>query len=78
MADWHGCLAAALFVPGPGSDVACAVSGGTDSMAMLALAVASGCSARAVYVDHGLRPEAPAKRRSSRPVPEPWAPLLRA
>lgn len=28
-------------------------------MAMLALAVASGCSARAVYVDHGLRPEGP-------------------
>jgi tRNA(Ile)-lysidine synthase len=33
----------------------CAVSGGADSMTMLALAVASGCGAKAVYVDHGLR-----------------------
>jgi tRNA(Ile)-lysidine synthase len=31
------------------------VSGGADSTALLALAVAAGCSARAVHVDHGLR-----------------------
>jgi tRNA(Ile)-lysidine synthase len=43
--------------PEPGTEVACAVSGGADSMAMLALAVARGCSARAVHVEHGLRPE---------------------
>ena len=38
------------------SAVNCAVSGGPDSMAMLALAVAAGCSAHAIYIDHGLRP----------------------
>lgn len=33
----------------------CGVSGGPDSLAMLALAVAAGCRATAVHVDHGLR-----------------------
>lgn len=42
--------------PAPGASVVCGVSGGADSLAMLALAVASGCRAHAVYVDHGLRP----------------------
>ena len=32
------------------------MSGGADSLALLALAVASGCRATAVHVDHGLRP----------------------
>lgn len=41
--------------PGPGEAVVCAVSGGADSVAMLALAVAAGCKAHAVHVDHGLR-----------------------
>ncbi len=36
--------------------VSCAVSGGPDSMAMLALAVAAGCRPHAIYIDHGLRP----------------------
>lgn len=34
----------------------CAVSGGADSLALLVLAVAAGCQATAVHVDHGLRP----------------------
>ena len=34
----------------------CAVSGGADSLALLALAVAAGCDVTAVHVDHGLRP----------------------
>ncbi|HEX2381311.1 MAG TPA: tRNA lysidine(34) synthetase TilS [Acidimicrobiales bacterium] len=34
----------------------CAVSGGPDSMALLALATAAGCAATAIHVDHGLRP----------------------
>lgn len=34
----------------------CAVSGGADSLALLALAVEAGCEATAVHVDHGLRP----------------------
>src|SRR5438105_1748979 len=41
--------------PPAGSDVACAVSGGADSLALLVLAVAAGCRATAVHVDHGLR-----------------------
>lgn len=35
--------------------VTCAVSGGPDSLALLVLAVAAGCDATAVHVDHGLR-----------------------
>ena len=42
--------------PPAGQSVVCAVSGGADSLAMLALAVAAGCEALAVHVDHGLRP----------------------
>lgn len=37
--------------------VTCAVSGGSDSLALLALAVASGCEVTAIHVDHGLRPD---------------------
>jgi tRNA(Ile)-lysidine synthase len=43
--------------PPPGSKVTLAVSGGADSMALLVLAVAAGCHAVAVHVDHGLRPD---------------------
>jgi len=42
--------------PAPGTPVACAVSGGADSMALLALAIEAGCDVTAVHVDHGLRP----------------------
>ncbi|MEA2715966.1 MAG: tRNA(Ile)-lysidine synthase [Actinomycetota bacterium] len=38
-----------------GTPVTCAVSGGADSLALLVLAVAAGCVATAVHVDHGLR-----------------------
>ena len=38
-----------------GAEVDCAVSGGPDSMALLALATAAGCRVTAVHVDHGLR-----------------------
>ena len=41
--------------PAVGSAVTCGVSGGPDSTALLALAVASGLSVTAVHVDHGLR-----------------------
>lgn len=41
--------------PGPGP-VTCAVSGGADSLALLALARNAGLDATAVHVDHGLRP----------------------
>jgi tRNA(Ile)-lysidine synthase len=35
--------------------VRCALSGGADSTALVALAVAAGCDVTAVHVDHGLR-----------------------
>lgn len=37
-------------------ELVCAVSGGADSLALLALAVATGRPVTAVHVDHGLRP----------------------
>ena len=42
------------FPPG-GSPLTCAVSGGADSLALLALAVATGAATTAIHVDHGLR-----------------------
>ena len=39
----------------PGLSVTCAVSGGPDSIALLVLSVAAGCTVTAVHVDHGLR-----------------------
>jgi tRNA(Ile)-lysidine synthase len=41
-------------VAGAGA-VACAVSGGADSLALLVLAVAAGLTVTAIHVDHGLR-----------------------
>jgi tRNA(Ile)-lysidine synthase len=48
-------LLARCHFPQPGTQVACAVSGGADSLALLALAVAANLRATAVHVDHGLR-----------------------
>ena len=42
--------------PPAGTSVACAVSGGADSLALLALAAAAGCAVTAIHVDHRLRP----------------------
>ena len=42
--------------PPPGIPIDCAVSGGPDSLALLALATAAGCRVTAWHVDHGLRP----------------------
>ena len=56
---WATLLARCTFPP-PGADVTCAVSGGADSLALLALAVAAGCRATAIHVDHGLRAESEA------------------
>jgi tRNA(Ile)-lysidine synthase len=41
--------------PPPGSALTCGVSGGADSLALLALASEIGCRVTAVHVDHGLR-----------------------
>ncbi|MDQ1443845.1 MAG: tRNA(Ile)-lysidine synthase [Acidimicrobiaceae bacterium] len=42
--------------PPAGEPLVCAVSGGADSLALLALAVEAGCEVTAVHVDHALRP----------------------
>jgi tRNA(Ile)-lysidine synthase len=51
-----GDLLARCMFPPAGTAVTCAVSGGADSTALLALAIAAGCAVTAVHVDHGLRP----------------------
>jgi tRNA(Ile)-lysidine synthase len=51
-----GDLLARCTFPPAGTAVTCAVSGGADSTALLALAIAAGCAVTAVHVDHGLRP----------------------
>jgi tRNA(Ile)-lysidine synthase len=51
----HGLLQRCRF-PSPGTKLRCGVSGGADSLALLALAVAAGCEVTAVHVEHGLRP----------------------
>jgi len=48
-------LVARCTFPDPGTELVCGVSGGADSLALLVLAVAAGCEATAVHVDHGLR-----------------------
>lgn len=42
--------------PSPPTSVTCAVSGGSDSLALLVLATCAGLTVTAVHVDHGLRP----------------------
>lgn len=43
--------------PERGAPLRCGVSGGADSLALLALAVEAGCEVTAVHVDHGQRAE---------------------
>ncbi|MEP7201116.1 MAG: tRNA lysidine(34) synthetase TilS [Ilumatobacteraceae bacterium] len=54
-------LLAKCTFPPHGTEVTCAVSGGADSMALLALATAAGCAVTAVHVDHALRPDSGAE-----------------
>ena len=49
--------------PDTTTHVDCAVSGGPDSVALLVLAVAHGCTATAWHVDHHLRPNGDAEAR---------------
>lgn len=51
----HAALLPRCTFPPPSTPVSCAVSGGADSLALLALAIAAGCRATAIHVDHGLR-----------------------
>ena len=49
-------LLARCAFPAKSSPLACAVSGGKDSLALLVLAVSAGCEVTAYHVDHQLRP----------------------
>jgi tRNA(Ile)-lysidine synthase len=63
--DDQAALLARCSFPTGGTAVACAFSGGADSVALLVLAVAAGCVVRAVHVDHGLRPESGTEARAT-------------
>lgn len=54
-------LLARCTFPPPTSALACAVSGGADSSALVILATAAGCRVTAHHVDHGLRPNSAAE-----------------
>ena len=56
LAGLFGDLLTRTTFPPPGQPLRCGVSGGADSLALLALAVAAGCEVTAVHVDHGQRP----------------------
>jgi tRNA(Ile)-lysidine synthase len=64
--------------PSAGTDVTCAVSGGADSLALLALAVAGGLTTTAVHVDHGLRPGSEVEAGVVRAVAEQLGAAFRA
>ena len=63
--DIDGILARCRF-PAPGTAVACGLSGGPDSSALVALAVAAGLEVAAWHVNHGLRPSAGADEAAAR------------
>lgn len=52
--------------------ITCAVSGGADSVALLALAIASGAEVSVVHVDHGLRPESGAEAAAVEALCRHW------
>jgi tRNA(Ile)-lysidine synthase len=54
-------LLARCTFPPVGTAVVCGVSGGADSLALLALAIEAGCQVTALHVDHGLRPASAAE-----------------
>ncbi len=64
--------------PPAGAPVTCAVSGGPDSLALLALAVHAGCEVVAVHVDHGLRPGGAAEAEVVRCAAERFGARFRA
>lgn len=57
--------------PQPGTSVACAVSGGADSLSLLLLAHAHGLQVTAHHVDHGLRPTSSSDIEVVKKVAEP-------
>jgi len=55
-------LLARCEFPQPGSPLDCAVSGGVDSLTLMALGVAHGCLVTAYHVDHKIRSESSHER----------------
>jgi tRNA(Ile)-lysidine synthase len=72
LSDQAVALLARCAFPPQGRALACAVSGGPDSLALMVLAVAAGCDVTAYHVDHGLRvgsaDEADVVRRNAQSV----------
>ena len=64
--------------PTAGTAVTCAVSGGADSTALVALAVAAGCDVSVVHVDHGLRPGSAVEAGVVRRTGERWGVPVRS
>ena len=74
-------LARCSFPPAEGADgpdLAVAVSGGADSLSLLALAVATGRPTTAVHVDHGLRPGSEAEAELVAAVCRDWGAAFEA
>jgi tRNA(Ile)-lysidine synthase len=71
-------LLARCEFPATGTKVACAVSGGADSLALLVLAVEAGCEVTAIHVDHGLRPGSAAEADVVRRAAERFSARFRA
>lgn len=67
--DIDSLLARCTFPP-PGTAVACGLSGGLDSTALVALATAAGLQVTAWHIDHGLRPSARTDAEAARAIAE--------
>ena len=65
-------LLARCTFPPSGTAVTCAVSGGPDSSAMLALAVAAGLHVTVIHVDHGTRPDSADEAEVVRALATAW------
>ena len=65
-------------LPPAGTPVTCAVSGGADSSALLALAVAAGLDVTAVHVDHGLRPGSALEAERVQRLASQWGAAFRS
>lgn len=71
-------LLARCTFPSPGTAVDCAVSGGPDSLALLALASEAGCGVTAWHVDHGLRPGSAAEAEVVAQAAARWGAVFEA
>lgn len=61
-------LLARCSFPEPGTAVACGLSGGPDSSALVALAAGAGLEVTAWHIDHGLRPSSGAEAEAARAI----------